>query len=925
MEIMNKMKTMRSKYFFISAGICAAVILIFSIIGFYTHQQQQELLEEHSAIYEKQEAASELSDALNDVFFRARGVYAFQSPLERERLSEALDRYHEAVDDYTTMDLSGGEQLLVSELSSFMSDYEADSLPTAIALVEEGDFEGLRELSQTGLNITVNDFVSYTKEIESESEARLDEVSRQSIEGMTFSFTSSLGLTGLLILLMILFLWKMIESIISPIEKLHTAAIDIQEGRKPEIEKSNRNDELGSLTSSFIDMTAFLQRNEEELHAQNEELLAQQEALHEQQDQLAATLMETQETKGRLELFNDLNHVLSSTSNRYKFLDDMVQYMNRLYAFDQIMLFMADRSAYSAVNVSTEKINQILHAPILIDEKGMRVRKRLARPEEDDLNIAKSYVYDLTAEITDASGKPLGIFRANRYGRPFEEEECEEIRGLVQRMSIAFERLLAFDEIKYSRELTQDMLDNMTEGLQLVNQNKCMVQHNEALCRLLGMDTAEDEEIECDEWLLKIISTVNEEQELKAFFENTIDAAFDGTRSIRYTLKTQDDSLKVFDVYAMSVYRDQEWTGTIFVHRDITKDYEVDKMKSELVSTVSHELRTPLSSVLGFAELLLTKEMKPEKQKRYIETIHKEAKRLTNLINDFLDLQRMESGKQEYHMGEVKLDELMMEVLEKTSIPSSHALILRDEMENSIVKGDKERLTQVMTNLLNNAVKFSPQGGDITVRLQSIDGKASVIVEDQGIGIPGEEVSNLFQKFKRVDNSESRKIGGTGLGLAICKEIVDKHAGDIFVKSETGEGSAFHIELPLMRENQSHSITGEDKILVLEDDPSLALLIADELKSKGFSVVHHYQPERAVEEIGDLSFSGVVVDLMLGNDLSGWDVIAQIRNQEGNNTLPIVISSALDEDPEKVQRYHITSYLTKPYPPEKLSAAFMRS
>ncbi|WP_404407317.1 ATP-binding protein [Jeotgalibacillus malaysiensis] len=918
------MKTLRSKYLLIAIGAFITVMISFIIAGFFIYQQQEELLDEQQAIYEKQEAASELSDALNDVFFRARGVYAFQSALERERLTEALNRYQSAIDRYSSMELTGQEELLISDLTRFMDDYVTNSLPTAIAFADAGDFEGLREFSQSGLNISVNDFVSYTKEVERESEERLDVVSTQSIESMFSSFLLSLLITGILMLVMIVILWRLIASMIRPIEKLHMAATDIQEGRKPDIEKSDRNDELGVLTSSFIDMTAFLQLNEEELHAQNEELMAQQEAMHEQQDQLAATLLETQETKGRLELFNDLNRVLSSTSNRYKFLDEMIQYMNRLYAFDQMMMYMADRSAYSAMNVSTEKIHQILNAPLRQDESGLRVRKRLARPEEDSLDSAKSFVYDLTAEITGASGELIGIFRANRFGRPFEENECEEIEGLVQRMSIAFERLLAFDEIKYSKELTQDMLDNMTEGLQLVNPERWLVQHNQALCRLFEVEPSKDEKIVCDEWLVRMISRVNEEEEMRAFFEAAIESAFEGTRSIRYTLKTEDDSLKVFDVYGMSVYRDRQWTGTIFVHRDITKDYEVDKMKSELVSTVSHELRTPLSSVLGFAELLLTKEMKPEKQKRYIETIHKEAKRLTNLINDFLDLQRMESGKQDYHMEEIKMNELVMEVLEKVNIPSSHALVIRDEMENSMIKGDRERLTQVMTNLLNNAIKFSPQGGDITVRLCADQGKASIIVEDQGIGIPSEEVDKLFQKFKRIDNGENRKIGGTGLGLAICKEIVEKHMGNIFVRSEEGEGSAFHVELPLIKENQSYTIAAEDTILVLEDDPSLALLIADELKSSGFSVVHHFQPDRAVEALANQTFTGVIVDIMLGEHLNGWDVIEQIRQQPGNETLPIVVSSALDADLEKVQRYDVTQYLTKPYPPEKLSEVFKK-
>lgn len=918
------MNTMRKKYLLLSATVIGVIAIIYVSLFIINENQQQTLIESQSESFEKQVAASELSDALNNVFFRARGVYAFQAELEYQWLEEALQDYDGAYERFTQLDLSDEERQLADDLGTFMELYENELLPTALGFAESGDYEGLQEYSSTGINTTVNEFLTFTKNIEQESEAVRDEAFRNSVDEISRSLTISSMMTFILMGVLMLFLWRLIDSILKPIEKLHVAAVDIQRGMTPHIEQSSRKDEIGTLTSSFISMTSYLQKNEEELQAQNEELMAQQEAMYDQQEQLAATLMETEVTKNRLELFNDLNRVLSTTANRYKFLDEMVQYMDHLYNFDKIMLYMADKSAYSALNVSTDKINEILNLHIHSDERGIRVSKRLARPEEDSLDVRASYVYDLTAEIISGSGDTIGVFKATRYGRPFDERECEEIEGLIQRMSIAFERLLAFDEIKFSKELTQDMLDNMTEGIQLIDQNKCMVQHNQALCKLLGVEDAVPDKVECKDWLSRIGERVNEEGQLTAFFEEAIKASFEGTRSIRYTLNTNNDLLKVFDVYGMSVYRNNQWTGTVFVHRDITKDYEVDKMKSELVSTVSHELRTPLSSVLGFAELLLTKEMKPEKQKKYIQTIHKEAKRLTNLINDFLDLQRMESGRQEYHMQEVKLNELIMEVIENISIPNSHAVILRDEMENNIIRGDRERLTQVMTNLLNNAVKFSPDGGDITISLKNQDGKAIVTVRDQGIGIPQNEVGSLFQKFKRIDNGESRKIGGTGLGLAICKEIVDKHGGMISVESELANGSAFKFELPLLRENESTAVIGDHKIMVLEDDQSLALLIADELKSNGFSVVHHYHPERAVEELTHQSFSGMVVDIMLGDKLSGWDVIERVRQHEGNTELPIVVSSALDEDIEKVRKYDVSAYLTKPYPPEKLSGIFKR-
>lgn len=223
-----------------------------------------------------------------------------------------------------------------------------------------------------------------------------------------------------------------------------------------------------------------------------------------------------------------------------------------------------------------------------------------------------------------------------------------------------------------------------------------------------------------------------------------------------------------------------------------------ERLKDELVSTVSHELRTPLSSLRGFSELLLKREYPPEKQKQFLAIIHNESTRLTALINDFLDLQRIGSGQQTYNVERLDISSVLREslsVFQREESPHSFHLEAPDTLPLVCVDGD--RIRQVLTNLISNAVKYSPQGGAITVHAFSEPDRIVVSISDQGVGIPAEAKPKLFNKFFRVDNRETRSIGGTGLGLALVKDLIEAHGGSVWVESKLGQGSTFSFALPL--------------------------------------------------------------------------------------------------------------------------------
>ncbi len=230
---------------------------------------------------------------------------------------------------------------------------------------------------------------------------------------------------------------------------------------------------------------------------------------------------------------------------------------------------------------------------------------------------------------------------------------------------------------------------------------------------------------------------------------------------------------------------------------------EMDVIKSNFISMVSHEIRTPLTSIKAFAEILLTNpDINSKERKEFLEIINTESDRLTRLINDVLDLSKIESGKMEWHIGRMDLSEVIKgSINEMKELANKKRLTLKMKMnDSSLINGDKDRLHQVMVNLIGNAIKFTPEGGEIVVEYKNFKetGLVQVSVSDTGIGMAKEHHEKIFEQFTQISSAQRGRPGGTGLGLAICKEIIEHHGGKIWVESETGKGSTFIFTLPLV-------------------------------------------------------------------------------------------------------------------------------
>ncbi len=225
---------------------------------------------------------------------------------------------------------------------------------------------------------------------------------------------------------------------------------------------------------------------------------------------------------------------------------------------------------------------------------------------------------------------------------------------------------------------------------------------------------------------------------------------------------------------------------------------EVARIRGELMSVVSHEMRTPLGSLIGFTELLMTRDLSQEERHECLTLMYEEGHRLASLINDFLDLQRMESNQQTMRIEPVDLAALAQRVARVAGDDPDRPIELNLPPDLPAVPADPDRLEQVLLNLLSNARKYSPDGGHIELSIRQVGGFVEVVVEDRGLGLPAEAIPHLFDKFFRVDNSDRRKIQGTGLGLAIVKQIVVAHGGQVWAESDgLGQGARFCFTLPL--------------------------------------------------------------------------------------------------------------------------------
>ena len=267
---------------------------------------------------------------------------------------------------------------------------------------------------------------------------------------------------------------------------------------------------------------------------------------------------------------------------------------------------------------------------------------------------------------------------------------------------------------------------------------------------------------------------------------------------------TWDQNPRYLDVVVSALPEETEETGVVAVFHDVTERRSIEIMRREFVANVSHELRTPLASIRGSVETLLDGALdNPKYARKFTEVINRQVKRLENIVVDLLDLARLESDQQEPEIHPIKLGEMARScqaALSELASRKGVALELHLPEPEPVLHGDRRKLEQAVINLMDNAVKYTPAGGSVSLAVREDEDSVQLVVKDTGLGIPAEHLPRLFERFYRVDKSRSRELGGTGLGLAIVKHVAQVHNGRVEVESTPGRGSEFRVIIPRQAE-----------------------------------------------------------------------------------------------------------------------------
>jgi len=371
-----------------------------------------------------------------------------------------------------------------------------------------------------------------------------------------------------------------------------------------------------------------------------------------------------------------------------------------------------------------------------------------------------------------------------------------------------------------------------------------------------------------------------------------------------------------------------EFVGFLGIASDITERKRIERMKNEFVSTVSHELRTPLTSIRGALGMVLGKASAgmSDKAKMLIETASRNSERLTLLINDILDLEKIESGNLDFNMSPADLTTIARQAIasnEGYALQHHVDLKLRDSPFQAGIMGDEHRLLQVFSNLLSNAIKYSHANGVVDVSIVKMDRCFRVSIIDRGAGIPEAFHSQIFQRFAQADSSDTRAKGGTGLGLSITKAIVERHGGSIGYKSEVGVGTEFYFDLPEWLEIRTSKNDSRPKILICEDNTDAANILSHLLAQEDIGSDIVATGGAAQQMLAQNTYRALLLDLTLP-DMDGRVLIRELLNDTTLRHLPIIVVSAWAEEGRHTftdNPTNVVDWLQKPIDHERLLRA----
>lgn len=576
---------------------------------------------------------------------------------------------------------------------------------------------------------------------------------------------------------------------------------------------------------------------------------------------------------------------------------------------------------------------------------------------------------DISRELELAREKGISVIDGNISA--FMLDILEKLKRDTTHLQQYLERQAGlYESLEHSREFLNKVIDTSADMIMVTSREGHIIECNNAGERMLGykrselLGTRAAEYWQSPEDRRKVTERLKREERITNY----------ETR-----LKRKDGGY--FDIsLSIALLRDDAGniSGTVGISKDITdkKKYETEltllnerleekviertkeleaanseleksnKLKSQFIANMSHELRTPLNSIIGFSESLLELPVGDlnEKQERYISRIYNSGKHLLQLINNLLDLAKIEAGRltltpEEFRLLPVIAD--TVSIIEALARKKEISIQYHVDEEIDVIAADKVKFKQILYNLLSNAVKFTPDKGNVFVNVKLKTSSKGMLyganresqkfleisVRDTGVGIRPEDTERIFDEFEQVDSSYTKKYEGTGIGLSLTKKLVELHGGRIEVESRLGEGSTFTFVMPrlLARKEPLYEyeapaaaaaeteVTAEESrstILVVEDDPATSELLTDHLKEAGYYVAHSYDGVDAVRKAARIQPFAIILDVMLP-EKDGWEVLQDIRTLPETKDIPVIIYSVVDNR-ELGFALGATDYIVKP-------------
>ncbi|MBF0506412.1 MAG: response regulator [Nitrospirae bacterium] len=603
----------------------------------------------------------------------------------------------------------------------------------------------------------------------------------------------------------------------------------------------------------------------------------------------------------------------------------------------------------------------------------------------DNAVLLKEGIKSLVAVPLFANEHITGILYIDDFRpRAWTEREIEFITLLGIQAAYAIEKFKTMEVISETRTYLKNVLDNSADVIVTTDTDGRIVEFNSGASRILGYSREEiagtmaeelwvrpEERHSIMEILQKEGFVSNHETHLKtkdgriievsltlSYIRNG-DGKIHGTVGISKDITEKKMLERAIDERNLELQELNERLEEKVIER--TKDLEKanrelqqsNRLKSQFISTMSHELRTPLNSILGFSNILADESFGPltEKQSKHVANIYNSGSHLLQLINNILDIAKIESGKMDLHYESFDVAQAISEVetvIRSLAERKKQKILLSISDARSLIRADKIKFKQILYNLLSNAVKFSPEEKDIVLITEiveyrqgtpvldpktfpGVDACLELSVKDCGIGIRKEHQEMIFSEFVQVDSSYSRRYEGTGLGLPLTKRLVELHGGEIFVESREGMGSTFTIRLPLadsatpacdiVQQVKKEGIifdfdvrkgrkTDYPLILVVEDDPATSELVMLYLAQGGYRVAHSGNGDTVISRIRELKPFAVILDVMLpGKD--GWEILNELKSDAELKDIPVIISSVIDNR-ELGFALGASDYLVKP-------------